>query len=65
MDRGAWQAAAHGVARVGHDLALNQHHHTIERVLKPKKVGFKSKPEQSWASDLQANSKFYLTESQY
>ena len=21
MDRGAWQAAVHGVARVGHDLA--------------------------------------------
>ena len=21
MDRGAWQATAHGVARVGHDLA--------------------------------------------
>ena len=23
MDRGAWQATVHGVARVGHDLATN------------------------------------------
>jgi len=22
MDRGAWQATVHGVARVGHDLAI-------------------------------------------
>ena len=22
MDRGAWQAIVHGVARVGHDLAI-------------------------------------------
>ena len=26
MDRGAWQATVHGVARVGHDLATKQHH---------------------------------------
>ena len=25
MDRGAWQATVHGVARVGHDLATKQH----------------------------------------
>ena len=25
MDRGAWQVTVHGVARVGHDLALNHH----------------------------------------
>ena len=24
MDRGAWQATVHGVARVGHDLAAKQ-----------------------------------------
>ena len=24
MDRGAWQAAVHGVARVGHDLATKE-----------------------------------------
>ena len=23
MDRGAWQATVHGVARVGHDLAIS------------------------------------------
>ena len=23
MDRGAWQATVHGIARVGHDLALS------------------------------------------
>ena len=23
MDRGAWQATVHGVAKVGHDLATN------------------------------------------
>ena len=27
MDRGAWQAAVHGVARVRHDWQLNHHHH--------------------------------------
>ena len=24
MDRGAWQATVHGVARVGHDLATKE-----------------------------------------
>ena len=27
MDRGAWQAAVHGVARVGHDLPTKQPPH--------------------------------------
>ena len=27
MDRGAWRATVHGVARVGHDLVTNNHHH--------------------------------------
>ena len=27
MDRGAWQATVHGVARVRHDWQLNHHHH--------------------------------------
>ena len=27
MVRGAWRDTIHGVARVGHDLALNHHHH--------------------------------------
>ena len=26
MDRGAWQATVHEVARTGHDLATNHHH---------------------------------------
>ena len=25
MERGAWQAAVHGVTRVGHDLVINHH----------------------------------------
>ena len=29
MDRVAWQAAVQGVTRVGHDLAINHHHHFI------------------------------------
>ena len=29
MDRGAWKATVHGVARVGHDLVINHHHLNI------------------------------------
>ena len=29
MDRGAWQATIHGVARVGHDWATKHHHHQL------------------------------------
>jgi len=28
-DRKAWFAAVHGVTRVGHDLATEQHHHKV------------------------------------
>ena len=27
MDRGAWRATVHGVARVRHDLVTKPHHH--------------------------------------
>ena len=27
MDRGAWWAVVHGVAKSGHDLATKHHHH--------------------------------------
>ena len=29
VDRGAWQAAVHGIARVRHDLATTSHHHYV------------------------------------
>ena len=33
MDRGAWQAAVHGITRVGNDLATKQRENTITTVL--------------------------------
>ena len=33
MDRGAWQAIVHGVARVGHDLATKPNHHYSKYLL--------------------------------
>ena len=34
MDRGAWQAAVHGVARVGHDLATKDRERDITFISK-------------------------------
>ena len=31
IDRGAWQAAVHGVTKSGHDLATKHHHHHHHR----------------------------------
>ena len=32
MNRGAWWATVHGVARVVYDLALNHHHHMFRYI---------------------------------
>ena len=34
MDRGAWQATVHGVARVGHDLATKERENILHGVAK-------------------------------
>ena len=34
MDRGAWQATVHGVARVGHDLATKERENIVHGVAK-------------------------------
>ena len=45
MDRGAWWAAAHGVAVVGHDSATKPHHRPGELEIKQESGG--------WHKDLQ------------
>ena len=39
MDRGAWQAIVHGVARGGHDLATNHHNNVITNSIASNNTG--------------------------
>ena len=43
MGRGAWQATVHGIARVGHDLETNHHHHQVNQNGKQNNYLFLSK----------------------
>ena len=44
MDRGAWQATAHGIARVGHDLTTNATVNITESKLERKTLNYKRVP---------------------
>jgi len=39
MDRGAWWATVHGVARVRHDLAINHHNNVIRNSIASNNTG--------------------------
>ena len=39
MDRGAWRATVHGVARVRHDLAINHHNNVITNSIASNNTG--------------------------
>ena len=42
MDRGAWWATDHGVARVGHDLATKQQQHASAKLICPTLIIFQN-----------------------
>ena len=44
MDRGAWQATAHGISRVGHNLTTNATVNITESKLERKTLNYKRVP---------------------
>ena len=44
MDRGAWRATVHGVARVGHDLVTKPPHYSLSQDIEDSSVCYTAGP---------------------